>query len=854
MAVKLVAIMLRKHDKLDYRRLLDRCCPRKAPSRRCMTEAQREEIVANMVETDNVTMLSAPPELGESLQTQQQHSMVSTQTPKLTGTEKRPAPRFTVYRTPTKSVARFAKLVLLNLVPFELFGSMHNRRQILSVINAFVSARRFETLNLHHIAQGIRITDCHWLLPANRRALKQRPTAEEMEKRRCVLNELIYYLFDSILIPLLRTSFYATESAAFRNRTLFFRQDDWLNVSAPVLDKLKATAFEPVSKAEALSIMSARNFGYSYIRLLPKETGVRPIVNLRRRSQKYGADPYKMGFQQSINSVLESTFHILNYEKAAQPDLLGASVFGANDIYVRLKRFKQSFQGSLPKLYFVKVDIKCAFDTIDQTILLDIIKDLLSNDSYIVQRYTRLTPAGSDRVTKDRVKRACPETDQQPFDDLARELAKALRHVIFSDGVVYPRESRVRLIALLEQHVRGNLVRIGKDFCRQNIGIPQGSSLSTLLCSYYFAKMEREKLSHLKLLSGDESSTIPGTKTLLLRYTDDFLLITASKSTAVAFFDAMNQGFKEYGCSISPAKSLCNFDLPIRDTSTLSFSGGYVPRLSVQVDDQQEEAFPWCGFLVRTGSLAVMHDLDRYRGIHIADTLTIEYGSSYSSSRGVRRATRPGQAMQAKLLASIKSRCHVIFADSTLHDVSSAEESGETVRLNIYQACIIAALKLISYWHGLSRMKGGCERGAGQRRESSAATTRAEGARLLLSLVKRACRYMHECLLMRTNSARLHLDPGAKLSRSVEQGKKDEVVWLGMHAFETVIRIKTVSRHSRQLQKAGGGRALVWDLVRAALSGEMQALVPSGVTRTGLEKTAQRAWFISKDVVHSIHV
>lgn len=51
--------------------------------------------------------------------------------------------------------------------------------------------------------------------------------------------------------------------------------------------------------------MKIRQLGYSHIRLLPKETGVRPIVNLTRKP--------KTG--QAINKVLQNAFQILTYEK-----------------------------------------------------------------------------------------------------------------------------------------------------------------------------------------------------------------------------------------------------------------------------------------------------------------------------------------------------------------------------------------------------------------------------------------------------------------------------------------------------------------------------------------------------------
>ncbi|ETW83156.1 hypothetical protein HETIRDRAFT_450817 [Heterobasidion irregulare TC 32-1] len=92
------------------------------------------------------------------------------------------------------------------------------------------------------------------------------------------------------------------------------------------------------SKTEAEEILRQRKLGFSFVRLLPKDTGVRPIVNLRRkRLQQKGS---LASNPQSINDILQAAFQILTYEKNAQPHLLGSSVFGPNEIYGQLKAYK----------------------------------------------------------------------------------------------------------------------------------------------------------------------------------------------------------------------------------------------------------------------------------------------------------------------------------------------------------------------------------------------------------------------------------------------------------------------------------------------------------------------------------
>lgn len=88
---------------------------------------------------------------------------------------------------------------------------------------------------------------------------------------------------------------------------------------------------------------------------------------------------------------------------------------------------------------------------------------------------------------------------------------------------------------------------------KQVVGIPQGSILSTLLCSIFYAEFEQKRLKHLQLTQDG----------ILLRFVDDFLLITFKLSKARKFLSILLKGDEEYGCFINPEKSLCNFDAVI---------------------------------------------------------------------------------------------------------------------------------------------------------------------------------------------------------------------------------------------------------------------------------------------------
>ena len=64
---------------------------------------------------------------------------------------------------------------------------------------------------------------------------------------------------------------------------------------------------------EAEQLLKTRKLGYSFVRLLPKDTGVRPIVNLRRKTKAVSDSPHDLS--RSINQILSAAFEILRHEK-----------------------------------------------------------------------------------------------------------------------------------------------------------------------------------------------------------------------------------------------------------------------------------------------------------------------------------------------------------------------------------------------------------------------------------------------------------------------------------------------------------------------------------------------------------
>ena len=441
----------------------------------------------------------------------------------------------------------------------------------------------------------------NWLNPAHiNPSLKA--SASDILKRKELLLEFLYYVFDSLLIPLIRSNFHVTESNIHQNRLFYFRHDIWRALTEPAMANFKLSMYEEINTAKAKKLLDARALGFSQIRLLPKSNGVRPITNLRRRVTKLQNGQATLG--RSINSIMAPVFNVLDFEKRKRPALVGSALFSVGDMYPKLKAFAQKVSGNTPtsrSYYFAKADAKSCFDTIPQRSVVKLIKQIASEEDYRISRHAEIKSSdihgyGVARIGIDTkparrfISTARAVTDFQSFDDfMSAGLGTAKKNTIFVNSIVQTLQRKEKTLELLQDHVESNVVRIGKKFFRQKAGIPQGSVLSSLLCNYFYAELERECLGFLE---GDQS--------ILLRLIDDFLLITTNKDHAKKFLQVMHDGIEKYGVQVNPAKSLANFEVTV--------NGSQVPCLHGEIE------FPYCGSSINTETLEITKDRDRRKG------------------------------------------------------------------------------------------------------------------------------------------------------------------------------------------------------------------------------------------------
>ncbi|KAG5950238.1 hypothetical protein E4U53_005346 [Claviceps sorghi] len=526
--------------------------------------------------------------------------------------------------TPQSQVSSFCQAVLSRIVPNDFWGEgqtmIHNKTAVFRQVNCFIRLRRFESISLHEITQGLRIADIAWLQPPQLQS--QKTSQSDMNKRHEIMHEFLYFVFDSLLMPLIKSNFYVTEASTHRNQIFYFRHDMWRRIAAPAISILKRDMFETVKLTQANSILDRRRLGFSAVRLLPKGNKLRPIMNLRRRQLRRAGSRKMLG--PSINSVLSPIHTALRFEKDANPLKLGSTLFSVNDMYARLKTFKQAIEvTATTKLYFAKLDVQSAFDTIPQAELIELMRSVPSQSTYTIIKHAEVWPGEHTTLGPQTVRskamrrwRALVLAQGQDATFTARlqnGLANKKRDTVFIDGVAQKGHDSSALLHLMTDHIEKNLVKFGKKYYRQKRGIPQGSILSSFLCNYFYADLERK---HLGFLSGPDC--------LLMRLTDDFLLITPDKEKAVKFVETMHCGFPDYGVRVSPHKTVLNFPMSLHgETFQMATSG----------------AFPYCGTCINDATLEITKDRKAAQSTAIANALTVEFSRA------------PGQNFHRKILS-----------------------------------------------------------------------------------------------------------------------------------------------------------------------------------------------------------
>lgn len=381
----------------------------------------------------------------------------------------------------------FIWAVCRSIVPSDLLGTPSNWRVLRRNISKFIQLRRFEKFSLKQCMHKLKTSQFPFLSSKGSLCCLSNQVLEHMEaqsldtntrstklndvihiRKQKLLEGWIYWLFSYLVKPLLQANFYITDSEHGKQDVFYYKKSVWRKVIDRTITCMKDKSYHYLDNEAARSIMSNRSFGFSKLKLFPKENGVRLLANLKaaskfpqkdfyfkdqscgiRRRAQLSSKMLKFNYFKSVNCVLRDSHAVLKGIRLEEPEKLGSSVFDYNDAYRKLCPFVIGLKNgslSMPGVFIVVSDVSKAFDTIDQDKLLCVMKDVISKDEYILkQSYQVLRRKKSLWVHENRVL-----ADHNKSSNFTSSVMSQSFHSIFVDQVlnVYPK-NKITLVIFL---------------------------------------------------------------------------------------------------------------------------------------------------------------------------------------------------------------------------------------------------------------------------------------------------------------------------------------------------------------------------------------------------------------------
>ena len=190
------------------------------------------------------------------------------------------------------------------LFPRKLFfGIKYNFSLFRRAIKQFLELRKFEKFPILKFIQSFKTEKMAFLFLSY-----PNKTKNDFLNRKSMNKKFFVWVFEEIICPLIKNNFYVTEKVQHKNKMFFYRKKVWekLNqLSVETYQNEPTKIFEKIDEKNSLEI-SKNKTKYSQLRFLPKDKGVRPIMNLKQQ-----------------NYQMKETLSVLYFEKDRQPHLLG---------------------------------------------------------------------------------------------------------------------------------------------------------------------------------------------------------------------------------------------------------------------------------------------------------------------------------------------------------------------------------------------------------------------------------------------------------------------------------------------------------------------------------------------------
>lgn len=429
-------------------------------------------------------------------------------------------------RTPTSKVLRFLIVVLEKLIPQEMFGSKRNKSSLFSKISTLLNLTNTGTLEFDTFIVNLRIKDFPWLLISDEHFSKH-----DFQYSSRLMHYFVSWFFRFLVPKIVSTFFYCTEVSS-GVEILYFRHDSWNSISLPFLSGYLAENLIENAICRNHDSYLLSNYNHNRFRIIPKKAkGEFRVITFPHK----GADEEERTiFKENGRLTTIPAQCVLEYLRSKRKTHF-RKIYSVGQITNHIKDFKSLLLKKykcIPKLYFMKFDMESCYDTIPRKKVLEVVQELLENESgFYIRSQTIFNPSNDSLKTLNVV-----NGNRKPVEG-----------EVYVDNVRTTHLTNDDLINILEMELfRTALLFDGRCYLRKD-GLFQGASFSALLVDLLYDDL----LMKYKVFDNREEG-----ESLVLRLADDFLVITNNESQIIQIKNTVVGGFPEYNARVKAEKMI----------------------------------------------------------------------------------------------------------------------------------------------------------------------------------------------------------------------------------------------------------------------------------------------------------
>ncbi|KAI5957997.1 EST2 [Candida theae] len=471
-------------------------------------------------------------------------------------------------------VIQFIFVILGKLLSLEAWGGQANKAIIRNRVEEFLKLESLGIMHVHDIQKGLHLNHYQWLGTSPKVTSKQ-----DFEIRKKLLEKYIYWLFSKVVIGVVRSFWYVTQSTD--GEMYYFPRHVWHKTSHLWLERYSRDNFVQTV------LTGQESYNYGMLKLIPKRNTFRVICAPSKRSpyllntkltpeaqreQDIKFNTYRANVLRPVRLILQTKFN-----KRSQIDsCYSATASSTQQIANRILNFKSELlqkHSCIPKLYFIKFDMKECYDRMNQKRLIEKVISLFRDDKSDTKYYCRTI--GKMRLNlRQQAQKHVASSDLADFDLLSNNQIGNNKSIMVDTGkTVYL--TRKEIVDECIQQIFGAKCYIpdrktqSLKFYRRTQGVFQGFTLSSIFCDILYSAMVAE---NFRFLWESDSPFF------FTRLVDDFLFISPDVEQYNKVLEVISgDRLQKYGAFVNYEKThLIDY---ASETTTLDFVG-----LQIEVD------------------------------------------------------------------------------------------------------------------------------------------------------------------------------------------------------------------------------------------------------------------------------